>query len=262
MRRRPFFEAVRALLPRSRAFSLVARSGLRLLFEGFSALPDDVRDEMEGVLLDYYPETTRAVDEWELAFRAQLTDSRFTASERRTVVRALWWLRYGNTTKEFMQKVLGLFIPGARVEDNTPVMDITGLTQRYRSVNGNRDMYCGGERAVCSEGTLAFLYESVNGAQPMCCGNRRAMNGRCVLTGDDVPSVLANDSARPWDIPTSLDHQSLCFFVSGDIARAEGGEVVGIQWLSVEEKWRSVIEYIVLALKPVHTTAVLWIHYI
>lgn len=225
-------------------------------------LPDDIRGELEGVLLDYYPETTRALDKWESAFRMQLSETQFSDSERQKVITALWWLRYGDTTREFMEKVLSLFIPGVHVADNTPVMDITGLTQNYKSVNGNKDMYCGGRKAVCASGTLGFVYKSVNGVAAMCCGNKAAVNGYREFSGEDIPSVLANDSAKPWDIPSTLSYQSLCFFISGEITRADTGEITNIQWLSIEKKWQKIIEYIVLALKPVHTTAVLWIHYI
>lgn len=223
------------MLPRSRAFDLTPQKDLRRFFEAFSVLGDDVRKEFEGVLLDYYPETTRAVDKWEQVFRVQFSTTLFSMAERRSVVGALWWLRYGNTTAEFMQKVLGLFIPGVQVTDNVPVANVIGLVFAYKSVNGNKYMCCGNRRAVCNYHV----------------GDRAW-----------IPSILRNDSIQPWDIPTDYRYFQMCFFISGEVFREGDGRFIALQRLKVHEKWQRFIEYVVLSLKPVQSTAVLFLQYV
>jgi hypothetical protein len=63
-----FFEAVKLLFPRSRFFRLVTDNMLRKFVIGMSALPDDVRTEMEKTYSDLFPDTTRALSEWEKQF--------------------------------------------------------------------------------------------------------------------------------------------------------------------------------------------------
>lgn len=235
MKNRSFFGAIKALLPRSRAFDITQQKPLRWFFEAISVLPDDIRKELEGVMLDYYPDTTSALDEWEKAFRVQFSTTLFSKQERRSVIGALWWLRYGNTTAEFMQRVLGLFISGVQVTDNVPVSNVIGLVFAYKSVNGNKYM---------------------------CCGNRRAVCNYHVGERSWIPNILRNDSIQPWDIPYGADYWSMCFFISGEVFRDGDGKFIALQRLKVHEKWQRFIEYVVLSLKPVQTTAVLFLQYV
>lgn len=235
MKNRSFFGAIKALLPRSRAFDITQQKPLRWFFEAISVLPDDIRKELEGVMLDYYPDTTRALDEWEKAFKVQFSTTLFTKQERRSVIGALWWLRYGNTTAEFMQRVLGLFIPGVQVTENVPRVNAIGLVFAYRSVNGNKYMCCGNKRACCN-------YHL---------GNRSW-----------IPTILRNDTQSPWDIPSNPKWYDTYFFISRDVFREEDRKIQALQRLKVHQKWRSFLEYVVLSLKPVHSTAILFLQYV
>lgn len=235
MRNRTFFSAIRALLPRTRAFDITLPTNMRRLFEAISALPDDIRRELEGVYLDHFPETTRALEKWEEVFRVQLSATLFTAGERRRVLSALWWMRYGNTTAQFMEKILGLFFPGVRVTENVPVVNAPGLV---------------------------FAYKSVCRASYMVCGNRRAVCDYHIGHRDWLPTILRNDTTQPWDIPAGDAYSSLCFFISRDVYREADGRIQVLQRLKVHEKWQRFLEYVVLSLKPVHTTAILFVIYV
>ncbi|MBQ3471640.1 MAG: hypothetical protein IJH17_04660 [Clostridia bacterium] len=231
---RKFFDAIGALLPKSRVFDMTAQKNLRSFFEALSVVPDDVKKEFEGVLLDYYPETTRAVDEWEKAFRVQFSTSLFSIQERRNIIGALWLLRYGNTTAEFMQMVLRLFVPGLFVTENVPTANVVGMILNYKNVCGNRYMCCGNRRAFCDEDK----YESRS-----------------------LPQVLRNDSITPWDVPYDERFWNMCFFISGKVTRDETNAIKAFDRIKVNKKWKEFIEYVVLSLKPVQSIAVLFLEY-
>lgn len=235
MKSKGFLSAIKSLLPRSRAFDITHPTNMRKLFEAISVLPDDIRKELEGVYMDYFPDTTRALERWEEVFRVKFSASLFSAQERRSVISALWWLRYGNTTAQFMEKVLGLFFPGAKVTENVPVVNAPGLV---------------------------FAYKSVNNASYMRCGNRRAVCDYHIGHRDWLPTVLRNDTMQPWDMPAGDSYSSMCFFISRDVFRESDGRIQALQRLKVHQKWQRFLEYFVLSLKPVHTTAILFVIYV
>lgn len=235
MRNKSFFEVIKAFLPRTNVFDLTSQKNIRYFFEGLSALPDDVRNEMEAVLLDYYPETTRVLEKWEEAFRIQFSRLLFSVEERRSIVSALWWMRYGNTTREFMERILNLFIPGAIVTENIPAVNAMGLVFAYKSVCGNKNI---------------------------CCGNKLAFCNFHVGERGWVPTILRNDSQSVWDIPADKRFYENYFFISREVYRDGDGKIIALQRLKVHEKWKRFVEYVVLALKPVHTTAIMFLQYV
>lgn len=235
MKNSRFFGAIRALLPRTRAFDITQPKNMRRLFEAISVLPADVRTELEKVYLDNFPDTTRALEKWESAFRIHFSETLFSIEERRNALSALWWLRYGSTTDIYMQKILALFFPGVRVTKNIPSINALGLV---------------------------FAYKSVNGASYMRCGNRRAVCDYHIGEREWIPTILRNDTSQPWDLPVTVARSALVFFISRDVYREESGKIQVMQRLKVHEKWRQFLEYVVLSLKPVHTTAVLFVKYV
>ena len=63
-----FFNAIKLLFPRSRAFELVKDTNKKKLIKAIAVLPEDIRLEMEKVYFDLFPETSRAIDDWEKVF--------------------------------------------------------------------------------------------------------------------------------------------------------------------------------------------------
>lgn len=230
-----FFRAMRALLPTGRAWDITQPTGLRKIFEAIAPLPEDIRREFERVYFDYFPDTTRALDKWEEVFHVIFASALFSDDERRTVLKIMWLLRYGNTTGEFMRSVLDVLIPGVQVTDNVPVANAIGLVFAYKSVNGNKYM---------------------------CCGNRRAVCNFHVGDRSWLPAILRNDSQQPYDIPFDARYWSMCFFISGDVMRDGDGKFIAFARKKVHEKWQQFIEFIVLALKPVQSTAIMFIKYV
>lgn len=236
MSRDSFFRAVRALLPTGRAWDITQPTGLRRVFEAIVPLPQDIRKELEGVYQDYFPDTTCALEKWEEIFHVRFSASLFTDGERRIVLKVLWLLRYGNTTGEFMRSVLDVFIPGVRVTDNVPVGNALGLIFAYKSVNGNKYM---------------------------CCGNRRAMCNFHVGDRNWYPAILQNDSMKAYnEIPNTAAYWPMFFFVSGEVFRDGDRKFIAFARKKVHEKWQRFVEYVVLALKPVQSTAIMFIQYV
>ena len=234
--RERFFGAIRSLLPTGRAWDITQKTNLRRVFESLVPLPDDIRRELEAVYMDNFPDTTRALEKWEEIFHVKFSASLFTDGERRTILKALWLMRYGNTTAQFMQSVLRMFFPGVRVTENVPVVNAIGTVFKYRSVMG---------------------------ASYMCCGNKRAMCDYHVGSLDWIPTILRNNSTQPWDMPATDPYSAMSFFISRDVWRdPETGKIDVLQRLKVHQKWQQFFEYIVLALKPVHTTAILFVLYV
>ena len=79
---------------------------------------------------------------------------------------------------------------------------------------------------------------------------------------DWLPAVLRNDSQSAYDIPFAASYWSMCFFISGEVFRDGDGRFIAFGRKKVHEKWQQFVEYIVLALKPVQSTAILFIKYV
>ena len=69
-----FFKSLKLLLPSGKAFDITQNSTVRRFFKGLSYLPEDVKRENELVFLDLFPETIRALEEWENQFSVLFAD--------------------------------------------------------------------------------------------------------------------------------------------------------------------------------------------
>ncbi len=83
-----WFKNYQHLLPRARAWSLTANKTLRDFFTGLSQFPQDYQDFDDDVVLDFLPQHTRFLDEWEEQFG--LTPDALTDQERRDRLEATW----------------------------------------------------------------------------------------------------------------------------------------------------------------------------
>ena len=83
-----FFRQLKHLLPNARAWSLTASKQLREFFQGLSTLGSDVRDFVDLVWLDVFPDSTRELTLWEDQFG--LSADGLTDTERRAKIDAAW----------------------------------------------------------------------------------------------------------------------------------------------------------------------------
>lgn len=228
-----FFQTIALLFPRSRLFRFLAVNNLKRFVKGLAVLPDAVRTDAEETYMDLFPYKTRNVEEWERAFQIQFT-SLLTEGQRRNILAALWRMRYGLATADFLQELLQNFLPEIQVVENVPVSN-------PRMSN--------------------FAYEAVDGNKRMCDGNRRACDGYRVGSSTFTPLTLKNGTTGLYDIPVNRRYWETCFYVCGGVERNRYRQIIYARILKLNEKWRNFIEYIILSVKPSHMTAVVFIEW-
>ena len=225
-----FFEAMKLLFPRSRAFELFVESTKRKMVKAFSVLPEDIRHNAELAYMDLFPETTRVPENWEKTFAIY-----FTAKElekRREIIGSLWKINSGGQTALFLQDILQSIEPEIKVIENVPVANPRLIRVVKLAICGNKGMFCKSKTAQCGVtlGNKAF-----------------------------VPTVLRNDVSEFYSVPVDPAYWSMCFFVCKDVARDSNGKIIHIEPLTISLVWRNYIEYLILKIKPVHDTAIVFV---
>ena len=229
-----FFKAFKALLPRSKAFNIIQNSQLRKLFEGLAVLPEDVRTEMEKVYMDLFPDSTRALTEWENQFQVLFANEQY-GDTRKGFLKALWKANEGGQTAEYLQGLLQKVNPGIKIYENCPVKNPRDANAVFICMCNYQTMYCGSPTGMCGykAGDSGFM-----------------------------PSVIINDSETAYDIPNETDYWENCFFVCASVVKNSRNEIIYCRKLSVNKIWKPYIEYLILKVKPVQTAAVIFIDWV
>ena len=233
MKNKSFIDSVKALLPSGRAFDITQNKNLRRLFEAVAVLPDGIRDEIEKVYLDLFPESTRSPEEWEKAFQVIFTQAEL--SQRRAVLQALWVSNTGGQGLDVLQQVLRLVWPEINIFENIP-------TGNPRKSN--------------------FVYTCVCNYKTMVCGHRNAVCGMRIGDETFTPTILRNDTSSPYSIPSNADYWQFYFYVAKSVVRNSTKQILYVEKLEIPAVYKNYIEYLILRLKPVHTVAVLDIDWI
>ena len=225
-----FFDAIKLLFPRARAFELFVNNTKRKIMKAFSVLPEDIRHNAELVYMDLFPDTTRFPEKWEKTFAIY-----FKAQEllkRRAIIDALWKINKGGQAAVFLQDILQAIEPGIKVIENVPVANPRLIRIVKIAVCGYERMYCGSPTAAC---------------------------GAKLGSTEFTPSVLRNDVSEFYSLPYDPAYWSMCFFVCKNVVRDANGQIVHIEHLSVSTVWRNYIEYLILKIKPVQGAAIVFI---
>jgi hypothetical protein len=227
-----FFEAVAALFPRAGAFFLFGDSLKRKFIKSISVLFEDIRHEAELVYFDLFPDTTRYPEKWETTFAVY-----FTAKEiekRRSILDSLWKINNGGQSRPFLEEVLG-GIGKIKVVENVPVVNPRLVKTVDVAVCDNEVMFCDNELSVCD-----------------------------YRLGDEgfIPSVLRNDISEFYSIPVDRAHWEMCFFVCKNVLRDNLFNISYVEPLQLNAVWRNYVEYLILKIKPVHSTAIVFIDWI
>ena len=228
-----FFDAIKLLFPRSRAFNFTIDSDKRKLIKAIAVLPEDIRHEMEQVYFDLFPETSRCIDDWEKVF-AVIFSSKELAKQR-NVLAALWRINKGGQSAVFLESLLRSIDANILVVENTPVSN-----PRQRSITNV---------AVC-------------GSKTLCCKNVKAVCGYRVGDESFSPSILRNDVSELYSIKNDPRFWVYCYFVCKRVVRNSRNEILYIEKLQIKKEFRNYIEYLILKIKPVHTVAVMFIEWI
>jgi hypothetical protein len=227
-----FFEAIKTLFPRSRAFELFIDNPKRKMIKAISVLPEDIRHDAELVYMDLFPDTTRYPEKWENTFAVY-----FTAKElpkRRSVIESLWKINNGGQSAMFLQDVLES-MGNIKVIENVPVINPRLVRIVDIAVCDNDVMICDGDQAVCD----------------------------CRL-GDEnfIPTVLRNDVSEFYSLPVEPRWWEMCFFVCKNVFRDNNFNIAYVEPLKMNVDYRNYIEYLILRMKPVHSIALVFIDWI
>lgn len=229
-----FYKVIQYLYPRSKAFRSVANNYFRRFIKALGYVPEDFSSFVESVYGDLWPETTRELEKWEQQFGIVFAPQ-YDVEIRRKLLQSYWNINSGGQGKDYLEKILQLINSDIHVVENLPVRNPCDSNVVYQSVNNNRRMVNGNKYAICGYKTGET---------------------------DFTPTVLKNDAESFYSLPSYPSYWSNCFFVCKDVVRNKYGGIVYVNKLQVEKKWRTFMEYIILKIKPVHTTAVMFVEYI
>jgi uncharacterized protein YmfQ (DUF2313 family) len=225
-----FFKAVKALFPQSRAFQLFVENKKYKLVQALCELPENVRREGELVYFDLFPDTTRFPEKWEKVFALFFTKREY--EKRREIIDSMWKLIHGGQSAEFLQDVLQCIDKGIRVVENVPTSNPRHSSIVELCVNGHRSMRCGNRKAICNfrRGEIGF-----------------------------TPTIIQNDATADYNIPFDTNYWEFCFFICKSAVRNNRGQILYIEPIVLDAVWRNYVEYIILKIKPVQSTAIVFI---
>lgn len=228
-----FFDAIKLLFPRSRAFNFTINSNKRKLIKAIAVLPEDIRHEMEQVYFDMFPETSRCIEDWEKVFAVVFSSKEL--AKQRNVLAALWRINKGGQSAVFLESMLRNIDANILVVENTPVSN-----PRQRSITNV---------AVCGNKTL-------------CCKNVKAVCGYRIGNENFSPSILRNDVSELYSIKNDPRFWAYCYFICRRVVRNNKNEILYVEKIQIKKEFRNYIEYLILKIKPVHTVAVMFIEWI
>jgi hypothetical protein len=221
---------MKSLFPLSRAFWLFVNNNKRKLIKGLSKLPENVRHELELVYFDIFPDTTRFPEKWEKVFAVLFTTGEMV--KRRSILDSLWKINAGGQSAYFLEQILQYIDNSLMIIENVPICDPRSTLSIGIAVCGNKTMRCGNKRARCN-------YHLSNGTF--------------------VPTMLRNDVIEFYTLPDDIKYWAFCFFVCNNVYRDGNNQIVFIEKLRLNIIWKNYIEYLILKIKPVHSTAIVFI---
>jgi len=228
-----YFEAVKNLFSHSRAFQLFVDNNKRKLVKGLSFLPENVRKEAELVYFDIFPDTTRNPEKWENVFGVLFTEAEL--EKRRDILDSLWKINRGGQSWVFLEEILQKIDDTIHVYENIPLRNPRDSNIAYPSCCDNEIMVCDNIRAMCD-----------------------------YRIGDEnfIPTLLMNNISEVYNFPADHRFWETCFFVCQSVIRNNRNEILYIERLQISVIWKNYIEYLILKIKPVHTTAVLFVEWL
>jgi hypothetical protein len=225
-----FFEAAKALFPQSRAFQLFVANKKYKLVQALCALPENARKEGELVYFDLFPETTRYPEKWEEVFALFFTKAEH--AKRRQIIDSVWKALEGGQSAPFLESLLQCIDGNIHVIENVPLSNPRHSSIVDLCVNGHRSMRCGNRKAVCNyrRGDAGF-----------------------------TPTIIQNDATSGYNIPFDTDYWEFCFFICKSVIRNPRGRILYVEPLILGAVWRNFVEYLILKVKPVQSTAIVFI---
>jgi hypothetical protein len=228
-----YFDVIKNLFPHSRSFDAFIENDKRKLLKALAILPESIRHDAELVYSDLFPETTRFPGDWENTFSIFL--NRDEKQKEREIIDSLWKINNGGQSAAFLENVLQHIDNDFKVVENVPLTDPRNRQSVGLAVCDYYMMVCDNDIACCDylAGSSTF-----------------------------IPSILQNDTSAIYSIPDDTWFWEVCFFVCKNVYRNESQEILYIEPLKLNIIWKNIVEYLILKIKPVHTTAVVFVEWI
>ena len=262
-----FFRIFQHLLPRARAWTLIAEKILRNFFEGLTGLPADFKDFIDQVWLDIFPTSTRDLLDWEQQFG--IVSPAATDAERRETLEAQW-MRGGGLGPDALQEVLQSagfdlyvheawhFTPAKAIRNPHLWLIDADTSIVYVAECGEAVAECGEPTALCGDtstptGILLvnkILQRSVDHIEAVICGEAAAACGE--------PASLCGDNSgftsefKPYILPNDPDRWPFFWYIGG----VGFGDMV-----TVPITRKSELETLILKIGPTHLWAGLFVSY-
>jgi hypothetical protein len=228
-----FFETIKALFPLARAFDLTHNGNKRKFMKALAELPEDIRSRGELAYMDLFPYSTRAIKKWSDIFAIVFGGREI--SKQRDIIQAMWRMHLKGQARDFMEYILKHLDERIQVIENVPASNPRQSNTGMIAVNGYRSMVCGG---------------------------RRAVNGYHLGDKGFIPYVIKNDLSEFYTIPNDPRWWDTCFFVCGGVMRNSKNEILYAEPITMPDVWKNFLELLVLKMKPVHSTAIIFIKWI
>ena len=219
-----FLRIYQHILPKAKAWQLTIDKQLRQFFDGLTGIGSDIKEFIDLVWYDIFPETTREIDAWEAQFGLPATD--LTEQERRDRLAATWQALGGQDPRyiEDTLRAAGFDVyvnewwaddvPTAR----NPLLVLNdGLNPlQYVANCGAQKANCGGVEAICGatiqpvgfplvNKILTALMPVVCGAQGANCGNSEAICGATDTTY----------TSKRYIVPSDVDKWPFFLYIGG-----------------------------------------------
>jgi hypothetical protein len=258
-----FFKIFKLLFPFSNAFSLFINKRLSQFIKGLSALPQDLKEYIQNIYLDLFPDTTRLLDKWNetfgIGFPAKIEDDQRMDLDTT-------WKAQGGQGFEYIQNVLNNAGFDVQVHENNPPVDPDLFLNSIPIMVANGPAaFAGNDQAFAGKtgGDLLVngpivtntpIYESICGGANIVCGNDRAVCGQFDKFGTEDKIYQITDDPDLW---------GAFFFIGGDATRnAITHELETIENIDIPIERKPEFIRLILKLKPVQTWAGLMIDYV
>jgi uncharacterized protein YmfQ (DUF2313 family) len=252
-----FFRIFQHLLPNARAWRLTVDKKLRQFFEGLTFLGSDIKEYVDLIWSDIFPQTTRELNAWEKQFGLPATT--LTIQERRDRLDATW-KALGGQSPYYIQTSLqnagfNVFVHewwelSYIVECGEPLAECG--EPLVECGNTNLAMPTGTPTArdpfdVLTDGTIAFGYYLNSGGSVAISGGVQAISG--AATGVSGGLLVNKPVNVAYEIPTDEDQWRYILYFGGqaygqkaiiDLARKDEFEALCLK-LCPAQQWIGLI---------------------
>lgn len=239
-----FLRAFKHLLPNARAWRLITEKRLRSFFEGLSGAGEDVKQFLDNVWLDIFPESTRELTQWEDQFG--LPQSGLTEQKRRDRLAAAW-KALGGQDPNYIQETLrargfDVYVHEWWEPGTEPALGVKGCATARNPLMWIRREFtqvailveCGEELAACGEEfaqagnsltprgypLVNKITRTVPDVEPLCGEESAACGEELAVCGNYVGF---REETKPYIVPRDPDKWPYFLYIGaetfGDIAR-------------------------------------------